>query len=522
MIFCFYSELLWKSPEILRDQMGTFSKGTQKGDVYSFGLILYEILGRSGPWGKTGFSPSEIVRRVITRTFGIEPFRPSLDLLVAKRHTCELSEYVYDCIVQSMVSCWAENPDERPDFKNLRGRLRPIRKGMKNNIMDNVLELMERYSTNLETIVDERTDLLIQEKKRTEALLYEMLPRFVADQLRKGNKIEAESFDCVTVFFSDIVGFTRMSAMSTPLQTCDLLNDLYTLFDSIIDSYDVYKVETIGDSYMVASGLPIRNGEMHASEIASMALSLQDAMKKFTIRHLPNEQLLVRIGIHSGPVCAGVVGVKMPRYCLFGDTVNTASRMESTSLPLKIHCSQGFKNVLDKVGGYELVERGTIPVKGKGEMRTYWLVGQNKERSIKNISPTRIRSKKFTDLFPGDLKPKTSEFRPRTAATVGEEYLTSRKGTSSPFRRANRGKDLNKSASTSCSDPKSCFADVSLSQHEIEVSTKQSEPKSEQISLQQLVLQSISSIPKTKIDTTVSRSESQPFLSEDKNDIELT
>ena len=330
------------------------SRGTQKGDTYSFGVILYEILGRSGPWGNSNLSPSEIIKRVITRTYGIEPFRPSLDVIYTKNslnQSADLSEDVRECIVASMLSCWNENAEERPDFKNLRARLRSIHKGMRNNIMDNMLQLMERYTNNLEALVDERTDLLVQEKKKTEALLYEMLPKPVADQLRRGHRVEAESFDCVSIFFSDIVGFTKMSAASTPLQVVELLNELYTLFDSIIESHDVYKVETIGDAYMVASGLPIRNGDLHGAEIASMALDLLDAIKKFCIKHLPSERLMVRIGVHSGPVCAGVVGVKMPRYCLFGDTVNTASRMEATSLPMKIHCSEGFKSVLDKVGG---------------------------------------------------------------------------------------------------------------------------------------------------------------------------
>lgn len=127
------------------------------------------------------------------------------------------------------------------------------------------------------------------------------------------------------------------------------------------------------------SGLPIRNGNLHAAEIASMSLHLLSTVSEFKIRHRPHNKLLLRIGIHSGPVCAGVVGLKMPRYCLFGDTVNTASRMESSGVPLKIHCSIQCKDLLEKLGGYYFQERGVISMKGKGEQRTFWLLGEEEE-----------------------------------------------------------------------------------------------------------------------------------------------
>ncbi|GAB1859973.1 ANPRA protein [Camponotus japonicus] len=257
------------------------------------------------------------------------------------------------------------------------------------NILDNLLSRMEQYATNLETLVEERTADYLEEKRKCEELLYQLLPKSVASQLILGQSVIAETYDQVTIYFSDIVGFTSLSAESTPLQVVDLLNDLYTCFDSIIENFDVYKVETIGDAYMVVSGLPVRNGMNHAREIARMSLALRDTVMTFSIRHRPNEQLKLRIGMHSGPCVAGVVGLKMPRYCLFGDTVNTASRMESNGEALKIHVSPKTKEILDTFGTFELVCRGEVILKGKGPMTTYWLMGEKPtNNNVQQANPT--------------------------------------------------------------------------------------------------------------------------------------
>lgn len=227
----------------------------------------------------------------------------------------------------------------------------------------------------------ERTRQLCEEKQKTEDLLHRMLPPSIAKRLTQGIGVEPESFNQCTIYFSDIVGFTAMCSESTPLQVVNFLNELYSKFDEIIQSFDVYKVETIGDAYMVVSGLPERT-PYHAGNIASLAIELLGAVKNFRISHRPSDTLQLRVGIHSGPVVAGVVGLAMPRYCLFGDTVNTTSRMESNGLPLRIHISKEVNAELVKLGGYLTEERGLVPMKGKGEVLTYWLNGTT-EKAIK-------------------------------------------------------------------------------------------------------------------------------------------
>ncbi|KAI9206702.1 adenylate and guanylate cyclase catalytic domain-containing protein [Polychytrium aggregatum] len=213
-------------------------------------------------------------------------------------------------------------------------------------------------------------------RAKADDILSQMLPPAIQVQLMAGQPIVPEAFDQVTVFYSDICGFTEISSKSTPMQMVQLLNSLYTTFDGIISKYDAYKVETIGDSYMVASGVPHRNNDRHACEIADMALHLLSAISTFSLPDRPELKLRMRIGMHSGPVVAGVVGLKMPRYCLFGSTTADASRMESSGQPMRIQVSETTYKLLQRDGSYELVCRTDRPADVK--VRSYWLVGKDK------------------------------------------------------------------------------------------------------------------------------------------------
>ncbi|KAJ8348461.1 hypothetical protein SKAU_G00270500 [Synaphobranchus kaupii] len=355
-------DLFWTAPELLRD-LEISQKGTYKGDVYSFAIILQEVVVRGPPYCMLGLPAEEIIRKVRKPPPMCRP-------------TVAPDQAPLECI-QLMKQCWSEQPDRRPTFEEIFDRFKIINKGKKTNIIDSMLRMMEQYSSNLEELIRERTEELEVEKQRTEKLLSEMLPPSVAEALKTGATVEPEYFDQVTIYFSDIVGFTAISALSEPIEVVDLLNDLYTLFDAVLCNHDVYKVETIGDAYMVASGLPKRNGNKHAAEIANMSLNLLSSVGTFQMRHMPSVPVRIRIGIHSGSCVAGVVGLTMPRYCLFGDTINTASRMESTGLPFRIHVNITTVKILHSLNeGYLVDVRGKTELKGKGIEETYWLVGK--------------------------------------------------------------------------------------------------------------------------------------------------
>ncbi|MGB0562068.1 MAG: adenylate/guanylate cyclase domain-containing protein, partial [Spirulinaceae cyanobacterium] len=210
------------------------------------------------------------------------------------------------------------------------------------------------------------------EQERSEDLLRNILPDKIACQLKYESQTIAESFAAVTVLFADIVGFTRLSGQISATELVELLNSIFSRFDRLAEHHGLEKIKTIGDAYMIVAGLPEPQAD-HTEAIAEMALDMQQALEEMN-RTIPH-QLQIRVGIHTGSAIAGVIGLKKFAYDIWGDTVNTASRMESHSLPGRIQVThEVYQRLRD---AYVLEARGAIEIKGKGSMTTYFLTGRS-------------------------------------------------------------------------------------------------------------------------------------------------
>lgn len=214
----------------------------------------------------------------------------------------------------------------------------------------------------------ESNEIIEMERARSEKLLLNILPARVANDLKEKGTTEPECFDEVTVYFSDIVGFTDSSSKLEPSSLIAELNDIFTAFDRIIRKNSCERIKTIGDAYLCVCGMPV-NDPKHALNILNSAVE----MMKFLKERNQSSPLKweIRAGVHSGRVVGGVVGVEKYIYDVFGDTINTASRMESNSLPMKINVSEEtYKYAGD---AFKFTERGFLEVKGKGRIKMYFL-----------------------------------------------------------------------------------------------------------------------------------------------------
>ncbi|MGB0563677.1 MAG: adenylate/guanylate cyclase domain-containing protein, partial [Spirulinaceae cyanobacterium] len=234
----------------------------------------------------------------------------------------------------------------------------------------------------LEDITDRKlaTEALKAEQVKSEQLLLNILPQAIAEQLKQQQaqkfspsqrNLLAQNYAQATILFADLVGFTALCQTLPPIELVTLLNEIFSAFDRLAEQYGLEKIKTIGDAYMVAAGLPTPRPD-HVAAIADMALAMQTTMQQLQPQLTVSCQ--IRIGIHTGSVIAGVIGLKKFSYDLWGDTVNMASRMETTGAGDRIQVSEAVYTVLK--ADYSLEERGWIEVKGKGQMRTYWLMGR--------------------------------------------------------------------------------------------------------------------------------------------------
>mmetsp|Transcript_30602 Transcript_30602/g.57974 ORF Transcript_30602/g.57974 Transcript_30602/m.57974 type:complete len:1242 (+) Transcript_30602:93-3818(+) len=349
----------WMAPELLRNK----SSATTHSDVYSFGIILYEVYSRKDPY--EGENYHDVISMIADPHVNKRPPVPK---------SCPKS------VAGIMKNCLKMSGEFRPTAEEL----------------DKELKRLD---------VNSAGPMMIGKKKdeNEHALLYELLPKHVADVLRTGGKVEPESKELVTIFFSDIVGFTNISSELTPIKISEMLDRLYAEFDELSQKHNVFKVETIGDAYMAVTNLIEDQAEDHAKRIAEFSLDAIKAANRtmIDIDEPDKGYIQIRVGFHSGPVVANVVGTRNPRYCLFGDTVNTASRMESNSKVNRIHCSARTAGLLlMQWPELALEHRGRVKIKGKGEMRTFWVNEPNSQKRKDALRET---------MQPGRLTPGAQE-----------------------------------------------------------------------------------------------------------------
>lgn len=303
-------------------------------------------------------SPEQLITQIVNigKQLYVEPFRRD-DLIALLKREDTLSDFESQVYRKDGSMIWiSEN-------------IRTVRdaNGQLLFYEGSVIDITERKQSE---------DALRKARKRAELLLLNILPQPIAERLKRGQRTIAENFEDVTVMFADLVDFTKFSAHTSATELVELLNVIFSQFDRLAERHRIEKIKTIGDAYMVVAGLPTPRPD-NAGAIAEMALDMQTAIAELNAEL--GKSFRLRIGIHSGPVVAGVIGIRKFSYDLWGDTVNTASRMESQGLPGAIQVSATtYERLRDR---FVFKERSPIQVKGKGEMVTYLLIGRKLEET---------------------------------------------------------------------------------------------------------------------------------------------
>ncbi|NP_001362115.1 guanylate cyclase [Caenorhabditis elegans] len=336
-------------------------RGSPKGDIYCVGMIFYMMVEREDPY--------HLIHSVE------RPNATLIKQILNENHMPRITDdYRQENMLLEMCKeCWDRNPDKRPTIKKLIESISTVYPLSKGNLVDQMIRMSEKYADELEQMVAIRTADLADAQMQTMRLLNEMLPASIAKDLKNGLIMPPRSYESATVMFVQICDFNALMKRSSPEQVIAFLNDIYDQFDTVIKRHDAYKVETTGETYMVASGVPHENEGRHIFEVAEISLEIREISYIYVLQHDKNYKLRIRIGFHAGPIAAGVIGIRSPRYCLFGDTVNFASRMQSNCPPNQIQTSEITARLLFDSHEYKFVKRGIVHVKGKGEVNCYWL-----------------------------------------------------------------------------------------------------------------------------------------------------
>eukprot|EP00043_Microstomoeca_roanoka_P007989 m.77025 g.77025 ORF g.77025 m.77025 type:complete len:776 (-) comp14053_c0_seq2:214-2541(-) len=265
-----------------------------------------------------------------------------------------------------------------------------------------------------------------KKKEQIDGLLHSILPPVVANSLAHGEIPPAESYPNVTILFSSIAGFANITSEVPSLEVMEMLHTLFMKFDDLADEHKCYKVETIGDSYMVAAGCP-EECDDHALRIAALAIAMVETAQT-VVSPLDGEPLRIKVGVHSGPLMAGVVGRARPRYCLFGDSVNVASRMAATGLPGCIQATFRFLRYLPPNHGLMVASRGQVQIEGKGDIKAFLVLGwQDSEQPpllpeasegvlSDELEVIRMHYSLRDSLAPGSRSPKAARSMSRNAS----------------------------------------------------------------------------------------------------------
>ncbi|CAD6194485.1 unnamed protein product [Caenorhabditis auriculariae] len=336
--------------------------GSVEGDIYQLGMVIFQILFSIKPFNELSEPIRETLEKICSEK-GLQPCLPECGNFTVR-------------LVSVMQQCWLQRISGRPAlFKISDAVAREFEKDLKGTLIDQMIEMVDEYSANLEQVVATRTRELDQQMSQTENLLYQLLPKSIADALREGRPTYPEQHHSVSLLVADLCQFTTFCEALIPIHVLETLQELYSSFDMVVQRHNAFKVENVGDAYLIGSGIPHIGELKHLREVGRVALKLRKFMETFVVRHRPEMKLQLKLGISSGVVATGVLGSVAPRFCVFGEAVSLACQMASHSLPGKIQLPELTTSLLkENYPAFQLEERGMIEVKGKGMCLTFWLI----------------------------------------------------------------------------------------------------------------------------------------------------